>query len=139
MSAFIVQDKTINRVVNLLVQEIRKNPESSNLKENLSKLGYDLSDNTFAEKLAEDMFALNVSAVRQRYSEKEEAPEFTYVEGHSASPIQTFKSLSCWLYQCTEGDVPASGLYKFFTDVFQNYLLKRIVYKLPEFDKAEWA
>jgi len=139
MSAFIVEDKTINRIVNMLVHEINHNPESYNLKEKLSELGYNLSDNSFAEKLAKDMFDLNVSAVRQRYSEREEAPKFTYSQSSPISFMQTFKSLSCWVYQCTEGDVPKSNLYKFFADVAETYLLKKIVYGLPEYDNAEWA
>ena len=139
MSAFIVEDKTINRIVNMLVHEINHNPSSYNLKEKLSELGYDLSDNSFAEYLARDMFDLNVNAVRQRYSEKEEAPKFTYSQGSPVSFMQAFKSLSCWVYQCTEGDVPKSNLYKFFADVFEIYLLRKVVYGLPEYDKAEWA
>ena len=139
MSAFIVEDKTINRIVNMLVHEINHNPSSYNLKEKLSELGYDLSDNSFAEKLARDMFDLNVNAVRQRYSEKEAAPNFTYSQGSPVSFIHAFKSLSCWIYQCTEGDVPKSNLYKFFAEVVETYLLRKIVYGLPEYDEAEWA
>jgi hypothetical protein len=43
------------------------------------------------------------------------------------------------VYQCTEGDVPKSNLYRFFTDAVETYLLKKIVYDLPEYDNAEWA
>jgi len=139
MSAYIVEDKTINRIVNRLVFETSNNPNFDSLKEQLSKLGYDLSDESFPRKLAKDMFALNVSAVNQRYNEKEEATKFNYAQGPIASLIQTLKSLNCWVYQCTEGDVPENDLYKFFTDTFRNYLLKKIVYDLPEYDRAEWV
>ena len=139
MSAFIVEDKTINRIVNILAHEIRRGDFSHALQEGLSKLGYDLSDNKSAEKLAKDMFDLNVSAVSQRYGKKEQALKFTYVPGTFTSMIQAFKSLNCWVYQCTEGDVPESSLYKFFTDIVETYLSKKIIYSLPEYDKAEWA
>ena len=63
MSAYIVEDKTINRIVNRVVLEVRNNPESHTLQKKLSDLGYDISHQSFADKLAKDMFALNVSAV----------------------------------------------------------------------------
>ena len=91
------------------------------------------------EKLARDMRALNESAVMDRYGEKDTVPAFKYVQSNPTSPIQTLKSLRCWLYQCREGDVPESKLYKFFTEDFEKYLLERIVSDLPEYEKAEWA
>lgn len=139
MSAYIVGDKTINRIVDRLVFEVSNNSFSHNLDEKLSELGYDPADNTFPEKLSQDMHALNVNAVNQRYDEENRVPPLTYVQSNPASLIQTLKSLNCWVYQCTEGDVPESNLYKFFADVFQKHLLKRIVYDMPEYDRAEWA
>ena len=139
MSAYIVDDKTINRIVNRLVHEVISYPFSDALKDRLSELGYDLSTDASTEKLAKDMFALNVSAVRQRYGKVDHVLTFAYSRIDLTPLIQTLKSLNCWLYQCCEGDVPKSDLYKFFDDVFQTYLLKRIVYDLPELEKAEWA
>ena len=139
MSAYIVEDKTIGRIVSRLVYEVINNPSSNTLRQGLSKLGYDLTTDSFAEKLAKDMFALNVNAVRQRYNANDPAPKFTYVESYPTSLIQTLKSLNCWVYQCTEGDVPKSSLYKYFVDVFENYLLRKIIYDLPGYNRAEWA
>ena len=139
MSAFIVEDKIINRIVNILVYETRRGDFSHTLQEGLSKLGYDLTDHASAEKLAKDMFELNVNAVNQRYGEKEQTPKFTYIPGNFTSTIQAFKSLHCWIYQCTEGDVPNSNLYKFFAEIFDNYLARKIVFDLPEYDAAEWS
>jgi hypothetical protein len=139
MSAFIVEDRTIARIVNWLVREVGNNPESYKLKEKLSKLGYDLTSDSQAEKLAKDMLELNMSAVNQRYHEENPVPSFSYVPGVPTSLIQTLKSLNCWIYQCTEGDVPKQSSYKFFADDVQRYLLRAIVYDLPEYDRAEWA
>jgi hypothetical protein len=139
MSAYIVADKTINRIVNRLAREVRDNPDSYALQRGLLELGYDLTDNSCAEKLAKDMLMLNVDAVRQRYQEEDPAPAFKYEPGIHASLIQTVKSLQCWLYQCTEGNIPENKLYMFFLGIFANYLLKRIVYDMPEYDQAEWA
>lgn len=139
MSAYIVDNKTINRIVNLLVHEVRNYPFSDNLKEVLAKLGFDLTTDVSAEKLANDMFTLNVSAVRQRYSEVGPIPPFAYVKSSLESFMQTFKSLRCWLYQCCEGDVPKSSLYQVFDGYVEKYLLKRVVYNLPEYHRAEWA
>lgn len=63
MSAYIVEDKTINRVVNRLVFEIRNYSYSQDLDEKLSELGYDPVNNSFPDKLAQDMRAMNVRAV----------------------------------------------------------------------------
>ena len=139
MSAYIVEHKTINRIVNKLVREVRDNLDSYIIQEKLSELGYDLTNNSDAEKLAKDMFMLNLNAVSQRYDEEIPAPVFLFQEKHIASLVQTLKSLNCWMYQCTEGDIPGSKLYKFFAKMFKNYLLKRIVYGLPEYDQAEWG
>jgi hypothetical protein len=121
------------------VHEVRYYHFSDNLKQKLLEAGYDLSTDSPAEKLAQDMFALNVSAVRQRYEKVGSIPKFTYLQDSLYSLIQTLKSLNCWLYQCCEGDVPKSSLYKLFDDVVAKYFLKRIVYELPEYDTAEWA
>lgn len=139
MSAYIVENKTINRIVNRLVCEVRNYPFSGNLPQKLSELGYDLTSEQFAEKLANDMFALNVNAVKQRYEKVGSIPKFVYFPDSPESLIQTFKSLSCWLYQCCEGDVPKSSLYQVFDCYVEKYLLKRIIYELPEYEKAEWA
>ena len=139
MSAYIVEDKTINRIVNRLVFELRHYSYAQDLDEKFSELGYDRVNDAFPEELAQDMHALNIHAVNLRYDEENKVLPITYVQSSPASLIQTLKSLNCWVYQCTEGYMPKTDLYKFFEEVFQKHLLKRIVYEMPEYDKAEWA
>jgi len=48
------------------------------------------------------------------------------------------KSLQCWKYQCSEGDIPETKLYQFFEEV-EHHLALKIVINLPEYDKATWG
>ena len=59
---------------------------------------------------------------------------FSYEDG---GPIRVFKSLGCLTYQCCEGNVPETELYRFLEDL-ENTIAREIVHSMPEFDKAEW-
>ena len=66
MSAFMVADGTINRVVTFLEGKLlHKWPF---LAEQFRKAGFRISDEQFGHKLGEAMFALNIKAVSARYS-----------------------------------------------------------------------
>jgi hypothetical protein len=49
------------------------------------------------------------------------------------------KSLRCWLYQCSEGQVVKEPLYRFFNDVVEPYLMSKIICALPEYEQAHWG
>lgn len=142
MSAFIVDDKTINRVVTWLRNEACK-PEGYTLKEELERLSYNPASYDWESKLAGAMFQLNVEGVNSRYgtgeAEKFRPLNFKYRIEYAFTVVQILKSLQCWLYQCSEGEVPEKELYKFFDEIVEVYLLKKIVYALPQYDQAEWA
>ncbi len=142
MSAFMVEDKTINRVVTWLGNEVKKS-EGYDLKEKLEELNYNLTSDEWEEILAKDMFQLNTDGVNARYgngeAEKFRPLDFQYQSEYSFTTVQILKSLQCWLYQCTEGNLPKTELYQFFDNVVETYLLKKIVYALPQYDSAEWA
>jgi hypothetical protein len=128
MSAFMVEDTTINRVVTWLKREVQR-----------SRI--DLTSDQWDEKLAQIMFQLNCDGVNARYGEGEAEKfrplNFTYKPEY-ASRIQVLKSLQCWLYQCREGNVPDTQLYQFFEAV-AHHLALHIVMDLPEYDKAMWG
>lgn len=124
MSAFIVQDKTINRIV-------------SNLKES----DFLKSGSYLVQDLAQKMFDLNCKAIEQRYgagqAEKFRPLKFIFKK-EECSEIQALKSLNCWLYQCMEGDIPkTSKLYKFF-DALSGDWANSIVAKITAYSNAEW-
>lgn len=135
MSAFLVEDITINNVVNWLVREL---PNNYYLTEELKKIGYSIEE---PGKLAKDMFRLNLTSLKQRYGSPEGFRElfFTYKSTYPVAKIQVLKSLQCWLYQCAEGNVVRKKLYRFFDEVVKVYLMSHIIYDLPEYDSAQWG
>ena len=64
------------------------------------------------------LILMNQSAVSQRYEEpRDEADKlyienYEYVEPNGIPGVQKYKSISCFTYQCCEGDVPEWTLYK---------------------------
>ncbi len=142
MSAYIVDDRTINTVVSWLQDEVY-GVNGYYLGKRLSDLGYTQEADVWVKKLALDMFKLNIDAVNSRYghgeAEKFRPLDFVYDPDYTLSTIQVFKSLQCWLYQCSEGKIPETKLYKFFDEVVVKHLLKVIVYSLPEYNQCKWG
>jgi hypothetical protein len=140
MSAYLVADETINRVVEWLYWELDKSPWLRDKLEQAS--GIDTTSYGWAEALGKAMFDLNIAGVNDRYGNGEAAHfrklAYQYKPAHG-SVIQVLKSLQCWLYQCTEGDVVKQPLYKLFQDVVEPHLMSRIISDLPEYQAAEWG
>ena len=140
MSAFIVKDKTINRVVTWLKSEVATSHYT--LDQLARKYDIDFVSDTWDEKLANAMFQLNCDGVNARYGEGEAEKfrplNFTYKPEIYFSRVQVLKSLQCWMYQCSEGDVPKTKLYQFFEEV-EKYLALKIIDSLPEYQKAKWG
>lgn len=135
MSAYLVEDRTINTIVNWMYRELQEN---TYFKEEVEKLGYGLDN---LEKLAQDMFRLNIKSLNQRYGSAEGFRDlhFIYRVTLPVSNIQVLKSLQCWLYQCMEGNVVRKKLFRFFNEVIKVDLMNSIIYELPEYDKARWG
>ncbi len=148
MSAYMVADETINRVMNWLSREVQK---SSYLQEKAEKaLGVSIYSDGWAGTAGKAMFQLNIDGVEDRYGDGK-AREFRklnyrYVPAHSTTiynntgaRIQVLKSMQCWLYQCMEGETVNKPLYKFFRDVVEPHLMSSIINDLPEYDRAKWG
>jgi len=139
MSAFMVDDKTINSVVTWLTREVQRSRFTLDCL--AREYGVDLTSDGWDEKLAQAMFQLNCDGVNARYGEGEAEKfrplNFTYEPEIQYSLVQVLKSLQCWNYQCSEGDVPNTQLYQFFEEV-EHHLALKIVMDLPEYDKAKW-
>jgi hypothetical protein len=140
MSAYIVEDTTINQVVTWLSSEVSVSHFILDQLER--KYDIDLVSDMWDEKLAKAMFQLNCDAVNARYGEGEAGKfrplNFTYQPELYFSLVQALKSLQCWLYQCSEGEIPTTKLYQFFREV-ENLIALKIVFSLPEYDKATWG
>jgi hypothetical protein len=137
MSAFLVSMLTINRIVATRSSLLRSDQYMYTAKR-FAAAGIDTSQAGWEERLAKAMFALNQDALYQRYGDPAEE-RFIYrpVLSH-ANLYQALKSVDCWLYQCTEGNVPKSKLYQFFKTAVRMWFLEIIVYRTPEYEQAQW-
>jgi hypothetical protein len=140
MSAYMVRDETINRVITWLSSELTR---SEWLKRKVKdELRLDTCKPNWEEILGFVMFQLNIDGVNERYGDGD-AQKFRKLNYHYApahcSKIQALKSLQCWLYQCMEGEVVKKPLYKFFDSVVEHHLMSSIISDLPEYNEAEWG
>lgn len=151
MSAYVVEPKTINRILTSLSYGLKANQSVANeAKRRLNKIEWDIDSTEHLRDLGQAMYNLNVNAVSQRYPEDTEATlpgthntktqeltRFKFKEEH-CSTLQTYQSLRCWLYQCAEGNVTETALYKTFEKI-KDGLARHIIEELPEYDQTEWA
>ena len=105
--------------------------------------GFDASESGWTERLGQAMFQLNVIAVDVRYGSHEARKSrpltYRYQVTEPVPLVQVLKSLHCWLYQCCEGDIPETELYKLFDSDVRLYLMSEITTQLPEYEKAHWG
>lgn len=143
MSAYVVADETIGRVLFNLglpgVEYARR--------EIATAAELDLNDDDFNAKLGISMLHLNTDAVCERY---EDIPHDTMRARAEFNPqarefdsrpvpcniVQAYKSLSCFLYQCSEGDIDKKPLYKAL-EGYKHSLADSIISALPLYDQAE--
>lgn len=66
------------------------------------------------------LFAMNAAAMMARYSDLDDdeksPPPYIYAE-RKPSESAMFRALECFLYQCSEGAVPETGLFRLITRV----------------------
>lgn len=140
MSAFMVKDETINRVVEWLYFEVAKYQWLRDKFEKAS--GIDTTRYAWSEALGKAMFDLNIAGVNARYGDGEAAHfrklNYHYAPAHG-SEVQVLKSMQCWLYQCREGEVVKRPLYIFFQNVVEPHLMSSIIADLPEYRAAVWG
>lgn len=147
MSAYMVADETINRVVRWLNREVY---QSSFLKEKVEKtLAITTGSEAWADTVGKAMFQLNIDGVNDRYGDGEAKKfrklNYTYVPAQPttiynvSTKIQVLKSLQCWLYQSMEGEVVKKPFYIFFRTVVEPHLMSGIIADLPDYQEAEWG
>lgn len=139
MSAYIVNDKTINRIISAAILHTLGSlaPAPRLLVPDNPELGDWRS-------LGSAMRDMNVAAVIARYGLSDSLPGPSPLLPYQFRPvtapglIQTIKSLDCYLYQCSEGNVPDWTLYQQLGR-WQAELCQHYVTESDEYDKAEWA
>jgi hypothetical protein len=80
--------------------------------------------------------------VKQRYNEPEDSdyikiPEKPEWDHGLSDKYQALKSMHCLRYQCDEGDVPDSNMYKILDNIIRNWE-SYIIDSLPEYERARW-
>lgn len=140
MSAFIVKDKTINRILAYMIAD-------HTLSYDRGTLGLDFTDakslEASATMLGRAMMAMNCAAFNSRYGEGEAERElgdnrYNFQSISAPSKFQAASSLRCFLYQCSEGDIPNRLLFKAISD-YADALAWSIVRDTPEYKNAEWG
>lgn len=118
MSAWIVEYESINRIVDRMIRE--DYPKEK-------------------QKLGKKLIKMNCEAVAQRYDtpiDKKVIRAYKY-QPTSVGKIQTYKTMGCFSYQCCEGNVPKTKLYKKISKEIAE-LADDIIGELPEYEKAIW-
>jgi hypothetical protein len=138
MSAFMTSKETIDDVVTMLIPSAMSGDKTG-------------TDQGMA------LIMLNAAALDQRYTlsteERNEysemAADYEYTEGKQTE-VQNLKSAECFLYQCSEGDVPETDLFKRIAqtaDTFSDVLSKgktrqsfgKTVNYIEGYDDARWG
>lgn len=136
MSSFIVSEKCMNNIIYNLFWD----HEFKRLHSILKRNGYD-TDTDF-DMLAIDLYEMNKEAVKQRYNESKDSDyikipnSFNWDKG-KLNKYQCLKSMKCLRYQCSEGNVPKTKLYKFLNDLITEWT-DYILDEIPEFINADW-
>lgn len=104
MSCLIVSDTTLSYIVSGVIKYV--NQESSLYKELQSCLNIKTDDvNAMPEALFSSLAYMNQCAYNVRYNENfKNTP--VYVECSGIELLQLIKHIDCFLYQCSEGDIP---------------------------------
>lgn len=141
MSSFIVDDKTINRILTWIYWI----PSDSRISKayiysEAEKLGFnlDLDEPDSFQKLGQALLQLNYDAVNYRYDwGKGKAKDFYYVDDKTKD-TQVLMSLNCLKYQCKEGDIDKTELYKFL-ELLELSIMTKIIHEKTDYDKCEWG
>src|SRR5215217_245259 len=120
MSAFLVESTTINKIITQLDIKLRLAGSMGVewvKKEMEPKIGVDCSDPDWKTKLGQKMWDLNQLSMKYRYGEGRRKLIYIFLPV-PCTQIEALKALQCWIYQCTEGNIPeTSALYEFFDKV----------------------
>lgn len=109
-----------------------------------------LFDGESDKRIFDALAGMNLNALEQRYSKETTAEMYDgkdYEDGHDiwkpsedgVQPwhYQLLKSLKCYIYQCSEGNVPDSPIYKAMEKLSISVAMF-IACHQPEYKEAEW-
>jgi hypothetical protein len=139
MSAYIVEDETINKIMAGIVGAIHNGgyPHFQLTVGFYAKCGA-----VDPQTLGELLFDLNIQGVEARYGEGEAEKfrplDYKYQSVLPLGDISFLKSLQCLLYQCSEGEVPETPLFKAMEKLSHDLAL-HIVESSAKYESATWG
>jgi hypothetical protein len=137
MSSYLVDDKSLCLIATYLVK-CKNTNENTGLTDIHYPCGEELDDKIKA--LAIKLKKMNVKALDIRYGigKVKAALELSYSRSTiNDSKYQVLKSIECYLYQCSEGAVIKSKLYKAIKN--EMYALGfELVKNTPAYEKVKW-
>ncbi len=97
-------------------------------------------DSTERQKdYGQKMLRMNARAYDARYGPDDHGiGEYKPDRASFSDPFQALKSLDCFIYQCSEGDVPKESLYIALAEL-RDHLCRVIVTSLPNYESATWG
>jgi hypothetical protein len=135
MSAYMVGTATIDRIISFL--STGRNIEWIQ-RQVTADTGCDLNTLEGKNELGLAMLQLNASALNARYGDKIEQHGYLFTRSHETNIFQAYKSLRCWLYQCSEGDIPDTSLLYATMERTACNLAMQIVNRMPEYEACRW-
>lgn len=100
----------------------------------------------FSEKsIYSALMRMNISAYNQRYRDTESGGELADFPRNTPNAIvlemnlpALVKLIECYIYQCSEGNVCESPLYK-AVEMIEHITYLRIVHEIPAYQAAPWG
>ena len=153
MSAFVCEDKTLNRITNALFYAVENGGYGKSLPQPDQDLQSIMGSNP--AEFGKTLYLMNVNAVEQRYPDcignPNNLPGVCDADGNhvpyqykktsiSMMPgaIVLYKSIQSYLYQCSEGDVSSLPLFKALQE-YRSALACHIIERLQEYQNAPWG
>ena len=145
MSAYIVENKTINRIIAAILYSRELGGYFSGPLPPISNKWLKEFAQSDPVEIGCALYGMNENAVMQRYSDlkRDDLPGpiesgYRYNDEPLASATQIYKSLQCYMYQCSEGDVPELPLYKALEE-YRSSIADHMITNTPEYERANWG
>ena len=130
MSSYIVENKMIDRILTYLQDNEKELKYIPWLKQPLTTEAL--------TGLGKDMMALNIKAFMNRYPDEENIINtYQQLYRQRENKYQYLQSLTCFLYQCNEGEIAQMDIYKTFEKV-RLHMMNKIIADIPEMKTTLW-
>ena len=137
MSAWIVDKENIDRAVTVYLT-LREERFGGGVEPGLEKFEELCEAGNDPTALGQALWRMNYRAVNYRYDERKRCPKYEFEKATTGTSYhQLLKSLHCLGYQCSEGKVPNTTLFKNL-EALEVWLQYRIATKCPEYEQAKW-